>query len=73
MLALEAAPPAAPRGGSARSTIASSSAVGQDELERDELVELQVARGDDDAHAAGAEHPLDPVLAGEDVPLGDRR
>ena len=52
--------------------VLSASADGQDELERDALVELQVARGDDDAHAAHPEHPLDPVLAGKDVPLGDR-
>ena len=30
-------------------------------------------RGDDDAHAAHAEHPLDAVLAGEDVALTNTR
>ena len=45
----------------------------QQELERDALVELQVRRRHHDAHAAFAEHPLDAVLAGEDLALADRR
>ena len=32
-----------------------------------------VLRGDHDAHAAHAEHPLDAVLAGEDLALVDAR
>ena len=40
---------------------------GQYELDRDLLIELDVRRGDDDPHAAHAEHALDAVLAGEDV------
>ena len=44
-----------------------SHATGQQELERDALLELRVARRDDDAHAARAEHPLDLELAGEDL------
>ena len=43
------------------------------ELDRDELVELDVPRGDDDAHPARAEHALDPVLAGEHVPRANGR
>ena len=39
---------------------------------RDLLVELEVVRRDDDAHAADAEHPLDAVLAREDVPFAHR-
>ena len=38
-----------------------------EELHRDVLIEQLVVRGDDDAHAALAEDPLDPVLAGEQI------
>ena len=43
------------------------------ELDGHELIELDVARSDDDAHAARAEHPLDPVLPGEQIPLAHGR
>ena len=46
---------------------------GQQELERDALIELRVARRDDDPHAAGAEHALDLELAGEDLARLHRR
>ena len=36
------------------------------ELDRDALVELEVRRGHDHAHAAVAEHALDPELARDD-------
>jgi hypothetical protein len=39
----------------------------QQELDRDALVEVQVMRGDDNAHTADAEHAVDAVFAGEDV------
>ena len=39
----------------------------QDELQRDGLVEIDVPCRNDDAHAAGPEHALDTVLAGDDV------
>jgi hypothetical protein len=45
--------------------------LGQEELERDLLVELDVVRGDDDPHPADAEDALDAVLAGEDVAFAD--
>ena len=38
------------------------------ELERDALLEVQVGRDDDPAHAAFAEQALDAVLAGEHRP-----
>jgi hypothetical protein len=41
--------------------------VRQEELERDLLVELDVMRGDDDAHATDSEDALDAVLPGEHV------
>ncbi len=47
--------------------------LGQEELEGDLLVELDVVRRDDDAHAAHAEHPLDAVLAGQNVALAYAR
>ena len=37
------------------------------ELDGDLLTELHVTRGDDDAHPADAEHPLDLVLRGDDL------
>ena len=58
---------ACPRGGSARPR-RHLARVGEQELDRDALVELRVTRRDDDAHAARAEHALDLVLAGEDLP-----
>src|SRR5262249_15900004 len=39
-----------------------------DELDRDALPEHAMARADDDAHAARAEHFFDGVLFGDDVP-----
>ena len=42
-------------------------------LERDALVELQVDGGDHHAHAADAEHALDPVLAADDLAHADGR
>ena len=39
----------------------------QEKLQRHFLVELHVMRGDDHAHAPGAENSFDPVFAGEDV------
>ncbi len=47
--------------------------LGGHELQRDRGVEVNVARGDDDPHPAGAEHPLDPVLSGEHLPHPRRR
>ena len=41
--------------------------LGEQEFQRDALVELQVVRGDDDAHAARAEDALDPVLSSKDI------
>jgi hypothetical protein len=41
--------------------------LGQEELERDALVELLVDRRHHHAHAALAEHAVDPVLAGDEV------
>ena len=41
------------------------------ELDGDALIELLVASRDDDAHSAGAEHPLDAVLAGKEIALLD--
>ena len=46
--------------------------LGEQELEGDPLVELDVAGRDDDPHAAGAEHALDAVLAGDDVAFAKR-
>lgn len=43
----------------------------EQELDCDALVELDVVRGDDDSHSADAEHPVDAVLTGEDVPFAD--
>jgi hypothetical protein len=43
------------------------------ELDRDELFELEMSRGDDVAHAARAEHALDPVLPGKDLPFAHVR
>src|SRR5262249_45101972 len=40
---------------------------GEHQLERDELPELEVRRGDDDAHGPCAEDALYTVLASEDV------
>ncbi len=40
----------------------------QQQLDRDPLLQLEVGRGDDDAHPAGADHPLDAVLPGDDLP-----
>ena len=45
--------------------------LGQEELERDLLVELHVMRGDDDPHPADAEHALDAVLAVDDLAFAD--
>ena len=42
------------------------------ELERHALLELQVRRDDHPAHAAFAEQPVNPVLAGEDRPRRER-
>jgi hypothetical protein len=44
----------------------------QHELERDELAELEVRRGDDDTHAADAEHTLDAEFPRKDVSRLDR-
>ncbi len=41
--------------------------VGEEEFEGDALVELDVARLDDDAHAAAAEDAVHTVFAGEDL------
>ena len=45
--------------------------IGEQELEGDELLELEVLGRDDQPHAALAEDVLDPVLAGEDVARRD--
>ncbi len=42
------------------------------ELDRDALIELLVLRGDDDAHAARTDLPLDPVLACYEISLAHR-
>ena len=42
--------------------------VGQEHLQRDHLVERDVARREHDAHAALADHLLDAVLASDHVP-----
>ncbi len=44
---------------------------GQEELERDLLLELNVRRRDDDTHATDAEDRVHAVLPGEDVTYGD--
>jgi hypothetical protein len=44
-------------------------ASGRRNLSATPLVELDVMRSDDHAHAADSEHALDTVLAGEDVSL----
>jgi len=41
--------------------------LGQEELERDLLIELEMVRRDDDAHATGPEDALDTVLSREDL------
>jgi hypothetical protein len=43
--------------------------LGHEELQRDPLVELEMPRGDDHAHAASPDDSLDPVFAGDDVVL----
>src|SRR5262249_41035804 len=43
----------------------------EQELHRDALVQLDVPPGDDDAHAADAEHLVDAVLPGEHVALAN--
>src|SRR5690606_20374410 len=47
--------------------------LGEDELQRDRLPELDVRGRDDHAHAAGAEHALDTVLPAYDVSRRDGR
>ena len=44
----------------------------QEELEGHGPIELDVRRRDDDAHAAGAERPLDPILAPDELPGANR-
>ena len=46
---------------------------GEEELDGHLLPQRDVRRRHDHAHAALPEHALDAVLAGEDLPLGDRR
>jgi len=43
--------------------------IGEQELERDPLLELQVPGGDDDAHTPRAKDSLHAVLARDDVAL----
>src|SRR5262249_50897470 len=43
------------------------------EFQGPRLEEVQVGGGDDHAHPAGAEHAIDAVFTGEDLPLVDRR
>lgn len=47
--------------------------LGQEKLQRDLLVELEVMRLHDDPHAADAEHLVDTVLSGENLPFVYRR
>lgn len=39
----------------------------QEDLDGDELVEIEVSRGHDDTHAAGADLALEAILAGDDL------
>ncbi len=50
-----------------REGLRASYGVRKEKLEGDPLVQLDVVRGHDDAHATGAEDPLDAILSGEDV------
>ncbi len=45
--------------------------LGQHELDRHLLVQLQVARGDHDAHSPNTQHALDAVLAGQHLAFDD--
>jgi hypothetical protein len=45
--------------------------LGQEEFQRDPLVELNGVRSDNDAHPADSENALDAVLAREDVAFLD--
>ena len=46
---------------------------GQEKFQRNEPLELKMAGGNDDPHAALPEHTLDTVLSGEHLPFGDQR
>ena len=59
--------------GEARHQLVALHRFGQEELDGDELLELQVRRRNDDAHRTFAEDPLDAVLAGEGFADGDGR
>ena len=50
----------------ARDGLPARQGLGEEELQRHLLVELEVVRGDDHAHAPDAEDALDAILAGED-------
>ncbi len=47
--------------------------LGQEELQRDFLVEMDVMSGDDHAHAADSKNTLDAIFAGEDIALAYSR
>ena len=68
-----AGPPPSPRARSGPTPAPLASASGQHELDRDALVELEVGRRHDHAHAADAEDPVDLVLARERVTDVDER
>ena len=51
----------------ARDRLGIAERIGQQELDRHALLELKVRRGDDHAHPALAEHPLDAELSGQDL------
>ena len=57
----------------ARRRLGAFDGMGKQELHRHALVELEVRRLHDDAHAARTEHALDPVLTREDVACCDGR
>jgi hypothetical protein len=47
--------------------------VGEQALDRDALVEVDVARRNDDAHTPGTQHLLDPIFAGENIAFAQAR
>ena len=55
----------------ARGEVGLGGAGGEEELESDALLELEVRRGDDDPHASHPEQALDAVLPRDDVALPD--
>src|SRR5262249_45342 len=45
----------------------------EQKLQRHALAEVHVPAGNDDAHAALTDHPIDPELSGDDIPDGEHR